>query len=48
MLGTLIGAGLLNLRRLDALGANVVSIGGAGVRDGILLVGVVAALIPAL
>lgn len=48
VLGTLFGADLLNLRRLDALGANVVSIGGAGVRDGILLVGVVAALIPAL
>lgn len=48
VLGTLIGADLLNLRRLGTLGAQVVSIGGAGVRDGILLVGVVAALIPAL
>lgn len=48
VLGTLIGADLLNLGRLRYLGAQVVSIGGAGVRDGIFLVGMVAALIPVL
>ncbi|NLO89948.1 MAG: DUF1614 domain-containing protein [Clostridia bacterium] len=42
VLGTLIGADLLNLRYLDQLGAQVLSIGGAGVFDGIFLVGVVA------
>ena len=44
-LGTLIGADLLNLRWIRKLGAQVVSIGGAGVYDGIFLVGVVAALL---
>ncbi|BAS28765.1 hypothetical protein LIP_2936 [Limnochorda pilosa] len=48
VLGTLVGADLLNLGRIRTLGAQVVSIGGAGVRDGIFLVGMVAALIPAL
>ncbi|WP_207712824.1 DUF1614 domain-containing protein [Desulfofundulus sp. TPOSR] len=43
--GTLIGADLLNLYRLRELGAHVLSIGGAGVFDGIFLVGVVAALL---
>lgn len=43
--GTLIGADLLNLHRLRELGAHVLSIGGAGVFDGIFLVGVVAALL---
>jgi len=41
--GTLLGADLLNLHRLRSLGAHVLSIGGAGVFDGIFLVGVVAA-----
>lgn len=45
VLGTLIGADLLNLHRLDELGAQVLSIGGAGVFDGIFLVGVVAAFL---
>jgi len=43
--GTLIGADLLNLHRLRDLGAHVLSIGGAGVFDGIFLVGLVAALL---
>lgn len=43
--GTLIGADLLNLYRFRELGAHVLSIGGAGVFDGIFLVGVVAALL---
>lgn len=43
--GTLIGADLLNLHRLRELGAHVLSIGGAGVFDGIFLVGLVAALL---
>ncbi len=41
-MGTLIGADLLNLGRLDALGPGVLSIGGAGVFDGVFLVGIVA------
>jgi len=45
VLGTLIGADLLNLHYLDELGAQVLSIGGAGVFDGIFLVGVVAAFL---
>ncbi|MCZ2108487.1 MAG: DUF1614 domain-containing protein [Dehalococcoidia bacterium] len=44
-MGTLVGADLLNLRRLDRLGEGVMSIGGAGVLDGIFLVGLVAAFI---
>ncbi|MBE3587137.1 MAG: DUF1614 domain-containing protein [Thermoanaerobacteraceae bacterium] len=43
--GTLIGADLLNLYRFRELGAHILSIGGAGVFDGIFLVGVVAALL---
>jgi len=45
VLGTLIGADLLNLYRIRDLGAHVLSIGGAGVFDGIFLVGIVAALL---
>ena len=45
VLGTLIGADLLNLPRIHRLGAHVVSIGGAGVFDGIFLVGILAALL---
>ncbi len=44
-LGTLIGADLMNLNRLDELGTQVLSIGGAGVFDGIFLVGIMAALL---
>ncbi len=43
--GTLIGADLLNLRRLDTLAAPVVSIGGAGTFDGIFVSGMLAALL---
>lgn len=44
-LGTLIGADLLNLGRLQGLGAPVASIGGAGTFDGIFLTGIIAALL---
>jgi uncharacterized membrane protein len=44
-LGTLIGADLLNLDKVQGLGAPVASIGGAGTFDGIFLTGVLAALI---
>jgi uncharacterized membrane protein len=44
-LGTLIGADLLNLDKVQGLGAPVASIGGAGTFDGIFLVGVLAVLI---
>jgi len=44
-MGTLIGADLLNLPRIHRLGAHVVSIGGAGVFDGIFLVGILAAIL---
>jgi uncharacterized membrane protein len=48
VLGTLLGADILNLRRVRALGAPVVSIGGAGTFDGICLTGVIAVLIASL
>jgi len=44
-LGTLVGADLLNLGRVQGLGAPLVSIGGAGTFDGIFLTGVLAVLI---
>jgi uncharacterized membrane protein len=44
-LGTLIGADLLNLDKLQGLGAPIASIGGAGTFDGVFLVGIVAVLI---
>lgn len=44
-LGTLIGADLLNLHRLNQMGAQVLSIGGAGVFDGVFLAGMVAAFL---
>jgi uncharacterized membrane protein len=47
-LGTLIGADLLNLGRVQGLGAPVVSIGGAGTFDGIFLIGILAVLIASL
>jgi uncharacterized membrane protein len=47
-LGVLIGADLLNLRRLQSLGAPVASIGGAGTFDGIFLTGVIAVLLASL
>lgn len=48
ILGTLIGADLLNLDKVAGLGAPMASIGGAGTFDGIFLVGVVAVLIASL
>ncbi|MFQ6049667.1 MAG: DUF1614 domain-containing protein [Candidatus Paceibacterales bacterium] len=44
VLGTLIGADLLNLRKVQKISPGFISIGGAGVFDGIFLVGVVSAL----
>ena len=43
--GTLIGADLLNLGKIQGLGAPVASIGGAGTFDGIFLTGIVAVLL---
>jgi len=45
VLGVLIGADLLNLKQLSKVGRGVMSIGGAGVFDGIYLVGIIAVLI---
>jgi len=47
-LGTLIGADLLNLDKVQGLGAPVASIGGAGTFDGIFLTGVLAVLLASL
>ena len=44
-MGTLIGADLLNLDRIQHLGAPVASIGGAGTFDGIFLTGILAVLL---
>jgi uncharacterized membrane protein len=44
-LGTLIGADLLNLGKVQGLGAPIASIGGAGTFDGIFLIGIFAVLI---
>lgn len=44
-LGTLIGADLLNLGKIQGLGAPVVSIGGAGTFDGVFLTGIIAVLL---
>jgi len=44
-LGVLLGADLLNIGKLQGLGAPVASIGGAGTFDGIFLTGVVAVLL---
>jgi uncharacterized membrane protein len=44
-LGTLIGADLLNLGKIQGLGAPVASIGGAGTFDGIFLTGIAAVLL---
>jgi uncharacterized membrane protein len=43
-LGTLIGADLLNLDKLQGLGAPIASIGGAGTFDGIFLTGLLAVI----
>jgi uncharacterized membrane protein len=47
-LGTLLGADLLNLDKLNGLGAPVASIGGAGTFDGVFLTGVLAVLLASL
>lgn len=44
-LGTLIGADLLNLKKIPELGAPIVSIGGAGTFDGIFLTGIISVLL---
>jgi uncharacterized membrane protein len=48
VLGTLIGADLLNLRTIPRLGAPVASIGGAGTFDGVFLSGILAVLLAGL
>jgi uncharacterized membrane protein len=45
VMGTLIGADLMNLGSIGKLGAPVASIGGAGTFDGIFLTGIVAVLL---
>jgi uncharacterized membrane protein len=45
--GTLLGADILNLYRIQQLGAPIASIGGAGVSDGVFLAGIVAVLLAA-
>src|SRR6201994_3818554 len=47
-MGTLIGADLSNLDKINGLGAPVASIGGAGTFDGIFLTGVLAVLLAGL
>lgn len=44
-LGTLIGADLLNLDKIDGLGAPIASIGGAGTFDSVFLTGILAVLL---
>jgi uncharacterized membrane protein len=47
-LGTLIGGDLLNLGKIQGLGAPVASIGGAGTFDGIFFTGILAVLLASL
>lgn len=47
-LGALIGADLLNLHKIQGLGAPIVSIGGAGTFDGVFLTGIIAVLLASL
>ena len=44
-MGPLIGADLFNLRKITKISAGVVSIGGAGTFDGIVVSGILAALL---
>lgn len=44
-LGTLIGADLLNLKKIPKLGTPMASIGGAGTFDGVFLTGIIAVLL---
>jgi len=48
VMGTLVGADILNLRRISKLGARVVSIGGAGTFDGIFITGIFSVILTAL
>ncbi len=48
VMGTLIGADLLNLHRISELGAPIASIGGAGTFDGIFLSGIIAVILATL
>ena len=47
-LGTLIGADLLNLGKIEGMGAPIASIGGAGTFDGIFVAGIVSVLLAGL
>ena len=47
-MGTLIGADIMNLGKIQGLGEPVASIGGAGTFDGVFLVGIVAVLLASL
>ncbi|HEY3658000.1 MAG TPA: DUF1614 domain-containing protein [Steroidobacteraceae bacterium] len=47
-LGTLIGADLLNLDKVQGIGAPIASIGGAGTFDGIFLIAILAVLLASL
>jgi uncharacterized membrane protein len=47
-LGTLIGADLLNLGKIQGLGAPIASIGGAGTFDGVFMTGILAVLLAGL
>lgn len=44
-IGTLLGADLLNLDKIPRLGAPIVSVGGAGIFDGIYLTGLISTLL---
>ncbi len=44
-MGTLIGADILNIKKISGLGAPVASIGGAGTFDGIFLTGILAVIL---
>ncbi len=46
--GTLFGADILNLKKINSLGAPVASIGGAGTFDGIFLNGIIAVILSAI
>lgn len=46
--GTLIGADILNLRKVQKMGPVFISIGGAGVFDGIFLIGIISSLLAGL
>jgi len=45
VLGTLIGADMLNLHKIPEIGARIASIGGAGTFDGIFLSGIISVLL---